>query len=293
MSKIITQLNRLSTFASRRNAPRSSFLPLYTIGVTLGKLSTFRPLTFRLLLTFHFSLLIFNCGLDVEDPTPPSPPVWVEKSLPEEWPERGIDAHESGGIFLEWEPAPEGEDIIAYHIYRALYFELQDSLGDFEQLISLDVLGRPSYSYVDRSVAMNVRHEYTLKSEDNAGNCSAFSDTCGYTLMSPVQALNMQPNGLSVGLGTERELSWIYDYAIAMEDYCLTLQSTNNQFMLRHILNPGNYVGIRERWQIPDSVLLIPGNSYQWRVDMQAGYTGGRESAGSESAWAWFLYPGP
>ena len=56
---------------------------------------------FRVHLTFSLSLLTIQCGLNIEDSTPPSPPVWVQKSLPEEWPEPGIDAHESGGIFLE------------------------------------------------------------------------------------------------------------------------------------------------------------------------------------------------
>jgi hypothetical protein len=34
-------------------------------------------------------IVLIGCGFDVEDPTPPSPPMWVEKSLLEEWPERG------------------------------------------------------------------------------------------------------------------------------------------------------------------------------------------------------------
>ena len=97
----------------------------------------FRSSTFRLLL----SLIFFNfisCGLDIEDPTPPSTPVWVQKSLPEIWPERGIDAHESGGIFLEWEPNPE-DDIEAYSIFRAERFEEDDSLGKYELLTVIPI----------------------------------------------------------------------------------------------------------------------------------------------------------
>ena len=102
------------------------------------KLTSFRPVTFGSLLVCGFSLLILNCGLDVEDPIPPSPPVWVEKSFPEEWPESGIDAHESGGIYLEWEPNPEG-DIVAYKIYRSVFDEIEGVQGEYGILARLDL----------------------------------------------------------------------------------------------------------------------------------------------------------
>ena len=78
-------------------------------------------------------LNIQSCGIDVEDPKLPKSPTWVHKSFPEEWPERGIDAHETNGIYLEWEPNG-GTDISAYHIYRATYYEYNDSLGHYEFL---------------------------------------------------------------------------------------------------------------------------------------------------------------
>jgi hypothetical protein len=90
-----------------------------------------RKFWLQLILFFQISFLFFQCGLDVEDPTPPPPPIWVQKSLPKEWPERGIDAHESGGISLEWE-SNFSEEIVAYNIYRATWYELNDSLGEYE-----------------------------------------------------------------------------------------------------------------------------------------------------------------
>ena len=99
------------------------------------------------LLTFNFAFLISACGLDVEDPTPPSPPVWVQKSLPEEWPEQGIDAHESDGIYLEWEPNPD-EDITAYRIHRATLYAINDSLGDYGLLTTLELESTPRLEYI-------------------------------------------------------------------------------------------------------------------------------------------------
>ena len=108
----------------------------------------------QLLLTFIFALVTNQCGLDIEDPTPPSPPVWVQKSLPNEWPERGIDAHESGGIFLEWEPSLQ-EDIVAYSVYRSIQFEELDSLGDDELIARLEVDSNMKHEYVDQQA--NIR----------------------------------------------------------------------------------------------------------------------------------------
>ena len=120
------------------------------------------------LLTLNFALLISACGLDIEDPTPPSPPVWVQKSLPEEWPERGIDAHESGGIYLEWYSQPEIE-IMAYHVFRATWYETLDSLGDYELLASLERGSIGSTEFVDEEISILVRYFYKLKAENDSG----------------------------------------------------------------------------------------------------------------------------
>ena len=141
MSKIRNQLAHLFTLASKPSSPRPRSFP-----------SAFRPLTLGLLLSI--SSLLSACGLDIEDPTPPSPPVWVQKSLPEEWPERGIDAHESGGIYLEWEPNPS-EGILAFHIYRAQWFEDIDSLGDYTLVAQIQNETMFGFNYVDLQVGFN------------------------------------------------------------------------------------------------------------------------------------------
>ena len=242
-------------------------------------------------ITFHFSFLIFNCGLDVEDPTPPSPPVWVQKSLPEEWPERGIDAHESGGIYLEWESGLE-EDVEWYNIYRATWYSINDSLGEYDLLTRVEAVSSPEMEYIDRSADIRTKYFYKVNAEDASGNLSLFSDSLIYSLLPQLNAEWMHPNGLNVWLNDNRTLSWLYSNAIEMEDYCLTILGSANEFVFRVAILPENYVDISESWQIPLDVPLDSGKLYQWRIDTGANYLNGRETSGSESLWATFLFAG-
>jgi hypothetical protein len=241
---------------------------------------------------FQFSIITFHsCGLDVEDPIPPSPPVWVQKSLPEEWPERGIDAYESGGIFLEWESSIE-EDIIAYNIYRATWYEVNDSLGEFDLLRRLE-RDLTSRQYLDLNTEARIRYYYRLRAEDASNNLSDYSDSLSYKILPSITTEWQAPNGLNSILPIDRHLQWLYLWSVEMENYCITVLSENQKLIARHIFVPGNYIGNFESWQIPDSVVLDYGKIYHWRIDTGAKYIGGNETTGSESAWATFLYAGP
>jgi hypothetical protein len=243
------------------------------------------------LLTFNLSFLTIQCGLDIEDPTPPTPPVWVQKSLPEEWPERGIDAHESGGIFLEWESG-EDENISAYWIYRAEYSSYKDSLGVYLVISIVETESKSSSEYIDANVDTRTRYFYKMKAKDLSGNESAFSDSIGYQLLPHIYPFQMKPNGQTEELNSLRLLEWDYNYNIEMENYCLTLLCEQNNLINRVILTPTNYVDATESWEIPDSVNLEINQVYRWRIDTGAIYMNGVEGAGSESAWATFLYIG-
>jgi hypothetical protein len=242
-----------------------------------------------LLFIFSFSLLILNCGLDIEDPTPPSPPVWVQKSLPEEWPERGIDAHESGYIYLEWEPNPE-EDIVAYNVYRAIWSAVNDSLGAYELLARRETESVPPYEYLDNQAITGVKYFYTLKAEDASGNTSKYSESIFYLLLQPISAQSMNPNNDHDRLNNQRILRWYYGSIIEMEDYCLTILSQANSLITRVRILPGNYVDGQESWGIPTDIELESGEVYQWRIDLGANYIEGYETAGSETPWATFIY---
>jgi hypothetical protein len=274
-------LLRLCAFSDKKREKRFS-------------LSASRPLTIGLVFTFNLSLLtIQSCGLDVEDSTLPSKPQWVPKSLPEEWPERGIDAHESGGIFLEWEPKPFDENVTSYLLYRAESFWLEDSLGDFALLETLMLESYSDSEYIDRSTTVNTRYHYLLFAEDASGNISTPSDTLSYTRLSPINSSLMLPNGLLAPLDSDRELQWTYGYSVAMETYTMTILNADNELILRRELIPGNYIGGGEYYTVPDTIVLRSGNIYKWRVDMSGRYAEDCETAGSESPWATFLYSGP
>jgi hypothetical protein len=246
---------------------------------------------FQLFLIFNFTFLLSHCGVDVEDSTPPSPPVWIQKSLPEEWPERGIDANETGGIFMEWEPNL-GEDIIAYNIYRATWYDVNDSLGDYQLLKKQEMTSTAELFYVDE-VAMNrTKYWYKIESQDVADNRSVFSDSVSYTLLPQINFSTMMPNSLTDTLDDLRQLSWSYAYLVEMENYCLSILTEKNDFVTRVTLPPGNYIERRESWRIPPEIELESEQVYMWRIDTGARYSDGHENAGSESKWATFVYVG-
>jgi hypothetical protein len=243
------------------------------------------------LLTFNFALLISACGLDIEDPTPPSPPVWAQKSLPEEWPERGIDAHESGGLFLEWETNAI-ENISAYYIYRAYQYELPDSIGEHILIKRIEPEMGPTQYYLDQDTRTLSSYSYVMKSQDEGGNFSNYSDTLFYKILQKVSIDTMLPNGLSASLNNNRTLSWRAYFDVEMQDYTLTILTYDNIFISRNVITPGNYTGDTESWDIPESISLDIGAIYKWRIDMSSKYVDDRETVGSESFWATFIYNG-
>ncbi|MBT4398893.1 MAG: hypothetical protein HOD37_05365 [Bacteroidetes bacterium] len=286
MSKFLNQLRHLSTFVSQQIHPRPSLLP------TSFRLST-KPRRIRwfgLLIIYHLLFIILlSCGLDIEDPTPPSPPVWVQKSLPEEWPERGIDAHETGGIFLEWEPNTE-ENIAVYLIFSARYYPENDSLGDYEILGTNTLESTLRFNFLHSEAAARITYYYKLKAENPAGNLSVFSDAIKYTLLPSINTETMSPNGNSDTLNHGRLLTWIYSNTTEMENYYLTVLTQNHELIIRVQISPTDYVNGQESWQIPESVVFDSNAIVKWRIDMGANYINNLETSGSESTWATFLY---
>jgi hypothetical protein len=243
----------------------------------------------------HLSLILFSiinfqaCGLDIEDPTPPSQPQWVQKSQPEEWPETGIDAHETGGIFLEWEDNP-GDDIIVHNIYRAKWFETIDSLGMYELLASFDPEIHAQTQYIDGTVSVRTQYHYKMNVQNTAGNISDFSESVYYSLMNSPRLELMNPNGQGDTLEINRQLTWQYHYPDENEYFYLTVLTQENELIIRKMFLPKNYLSGTEFWQIPDHIFLEPGVIYKWHVDTAAKFENGSETSGSESQTASFLY---
>lgn len=248
------------------------------------------PTTLLQFLIFNFAFLIFvGCGFDVEDPTPPEPPQWVPKSLPEEWPERGIDAHEAGGIHLAWYGNLE-EEIEKYHIYRVAHQIDGENSDDLEKIGEVDNKHLEYYAYVDVKINTNIRYSYRLKAEDSSNNLSEYSNSLDYPLLPQIVEATLSPNSIYDSLSTDRTLSWEYIYLTEMQDYCITIIDNHNKLVLRTVFNPADYSGRLEFWKIPDSISLKKGELYKWRIDTAARYRGGFETSGSESIWATFIY---
>jgi hypothetical protein len=242
------------------------------------------------LITFCVFITLDSCGLDIEDSTPPSTPQWIEKSMPDEWPERGVDAHKNSDVYLEWENNPE-EDIVAYYVYRAELDLTDNNMSEFSLLMRLEAEALTKTEYLDDQATTGVGYFYKLKSLDDSNNLSSYSDTVYYDLLPIIHLQTMIPNGVTDTLGGSRLLSWQYIYTIEMENYQVTILNETDELVYRSTFPPGDYTSSNnEEWKIPIDVEFVNGELYKWRIDTAAKYVFGRETSGSESDWAHFYY---
>jgi hypothetical protein len=254
-----------------------------------GKIQVSNFLVLGIGLSIAQFVFLINCGVDIEDSTPPGVPQWVEKSLPEEWPERGIDAHESGGIILEWVSSLQ-EDIASYDLFRAIKYDTIDSIGQYQIIAKIDMESGNEIKFIDKTVNIRTCYYYKLRAVDVSGNLSEFSDPLHYTLFPHILGDEMIPNGTENPWNNDTELRWIYSFFIEMEDYCLTLVTQSDSLIYRSTFLPNNYQGVWESWSFGEDLGLIPNSLYKWRIDVGAKYINLRETAGSESPWATILY---
>jgi len=191
---------------------------------------------------------------------------------------------------LEWELNPDIENIAKYMIFRAQYYDLLDSLGDFRYLTSIPSSSILKPEHIDATVLPGSIFYYRLRAIDASDNQSSYSDSVAYSNFLPVREETMQPNGPNELLGEDRRLSWAYDYHMHLERYCITILDIENNLIFRDISNPSSYVGGAQTWSIPDQVVFNSDEQYKWRVDLEANITNGYEAAGAESPWATFKY---
>lgn len=126
------------------------------------------------------TIFILACPDPVEDPDPPAPPIWVEKSQPESWIERGIDAESRNRIILMWYPNNEA-DLAGYKIYRA-DTKIENGFKERFRIELIQNVGADTIFY-DDGVSKYVDYYYFIKAFDNAGNESDNSDTLTYQLL--------------------------------------------------------------------------------------------------------------
>ena len=199
----------------------------------------------------------------------------------------------STSIYLEWEPNAPSENISEYQIYRAEYFDNQDSLGEFNRISAIEPSSQQITEYVDASTAINTTFYYRLRAIDQSDNSSEYSDTLFYKLLPQVGIEGMVPDGVDISLSESRSLRWSWNWRTPLERYTITVVTLNYELIVRDVFLPSNYTGERERWDIPSPIVLEPNRMYKWRVDMGAQFLNGRETASSESHWATFRYSQP
>ena len=140
-------------------------------------------------------LCIIYCGCSeiTEKQDIPSPPVWVEKSRPEDLEEKGIDAHnvnliypDRNSIKLMWHPNPE-EDIWKYHVYRTNQMDEENKPIDFSNILTTE----DDTLFYDEEVYYYFKYYYYLKAENFEGIESNASETIFYTLLKKPQAISV------------------------------------------------------------------------------------------------------
>jgi hypothetical protein len=142
----------------------------------------------KILIVTIFIFLI-SCS---EELIHPSPPVWAEKSRPEDLDERGIDAHninliypDNNSIKLTWHPNLT-EDIWKYHLYRTDVMDEENNPIDFSNILTTE----NDTLFYDDEVDRYVEYYYYLKAENFDGINSAPSDTISYELLYKPQAIS-------------------------------------------------------------------------------------------------------
>lgn len=250
--------------------------------------------------------MVSGSCLDVpEDPEPPVRPEWVQKSLPESFDERGIDADNTGKerIVLMWYQNQE-EDLAGYEIYRA------DTSSDntFKKIRFRDIFQVQGVDTMmfDDSVSNHVDYFYCIKARDISGNLSISSDTISYRLINAPECISPVNSTVEAGLAFEwMDLASNYEfsteYVIRLENMSLgqtvwTARFTNIWYGYENN-NPVSFQFFNCSDQQPDNLIscntnlsrLVPG-VYRWKIKAisEVDNSTNLDEASGESEWAYF-----
>ena len=132
--------------------------------------------------------LFFACSSPIEDPDPPTQPVWVNKSSPDAIIEYGIDSDHSFGerIVLMWHQNFD-KDLSSYNIFRGELFTNSNNISSiiYEKITTIDPTQNFGLDtlYYDENINKYTTYYYYLIVEDLANNKSVPSDTISYKLI--------------------------------------------------------------------------------------------------------------
>lgn len=244
--------------------------------------------TLYAIIGFQFSCIFIQCGESIEDPDPPSRPIWIEKSAPLSIIETGIRPYAEGdGILLEWHPNLEN-DLAGYKLYRAG----DDIKNKFEKIADINAftVGGADTFYIDDLINFNTDYFYFLKAYDQAGNLSVPSDTLRYRLIPKVEPTS--PYGTISS--PQPAFEW-YDFSSETFQYVIRIEV----FLSREVIwisqfRRPNYTDFLQKIAYNcDGTATISslnsGTTYQWcikAISLIDNYN--LDLGGSLSNWAYF-----
>ena len=270
--------------------------------------------------------LFFACSSPIEDPDPPTQPVWVNKSSPDAIIEYGIDSDNSFGerIVLMWHQNFD-KDLSSYNIFRGELFTNSNNISSiiYEKITTIDPTQNFGLDtlYYDENINKYTTYYYYLIVEDLANNKSVPSDTISYKLIRSPTAI--APSNTITN--TKPTFTWIdnadmfeysNEYIIRLETSGLSNEPTwicrfsNNWFGFENE-TPINfsYFPANGYWpengesepgipdDAPSNVISCYGytselatGSYRWKVKAisEVNNETGIDKASSESEWIYF-----
>jgi len=241
---------------------------------------------------FIICLLFSSCGENLEDPDPPSRPQWIEKSLPYDTTESGIDADPNGDVIvLEWLTGNE-DDLDSYRIYRTSGSTEEDFIL-LDEMNANPVAGSES-EYIDENITVGSFYFYFIRAVDQAGNLSPRSDTLEYKITQKVNILS--PSGT---IATVKPTFQWADPVSASSEYVIRVEqfSPNRVIWLAGLTRQTYTVGEPQSLVYGAGTVfylaqseLSRGVNYRWRLDAVTSFNrDNTEIAGSESNWGYFI----
>lgn len=264
----------------------------------------------KLWIKASFALIIGLIFMSCVDNPNISVPEFIEKSMPYELEETGIDAHYENAIYLEWEePATrEAEGILGYYLYRGTF---QDGEYSFDKVANVvrESIGNinPSDSYVDYTVNLDTTYYYYLRSYNDFGVSRETSDTAYFQL---VYKANLYS---PLGDVTDNKTRFYFSYGSTHIDdisylYMRLFYNDNGAFRIKYFTKSERYDLSNGRFYVyldnsnshvhvltdnlsigDDGKRYLEKGQYKWRVDAVSTEPDGvAETQGSESNWGYF-----
>jgi hypothetical protein len=233
-----------------------------------------------------------GCFWQEQDANPPAKPVLLGPVPDTSLTENGIDAVPEGSwIQLQWLANTES-DLARYEIFRFEYDDQADKKLSPDSVIAVLTVGDANgdtITWMDKSVAEDIRYYYYLRAYDDDNNISEQSHIVDFKLINKVNPTKMlAPRGQIFNIRPEFKVGNL-SADISITAFVIKVFDVNLQRVVwaSAIIDPFNHSTVY--YNQGGTVLaghesLTIDRIYRWRVDA----IGTGEHAGSESKWVEF-----